>query len=430
MKIAFHTLGCKLNFSETSFISNDLKKNGFIEVEFNEIADIYVINTCTVTENANKECQYLIRKVLNKNPNGKIVIMGCYAQLKPDEIAKLHGVNLILGNNEKFKLKEYLINLNTKQKPIIIKKNSSELHDFQSSFSFGNRTRSFLKIQDGCNYKCTFCTIPLARGHSRSGNIDNIIKNIKKLKNKGVKEIVLTGVNIGDFSTNNNEKFIDLLKQINTIKNIRIRISSIEPNLLNNEIIELVKDSTVLLPHFHIPLQSGSDTILKLMKRRYLTKQYQEVIQKINNEIPNACIGVDVIVGFPGEKDEYFNETLAFLKSLEISYLHVFTYSERENTLAIKMNDTVSKDKRKYRSQILRNLSDKKTQYFYQKNIGSIQQVLFESKINDNYIYGFSENYIKIKSKYSSNLENSLKKISINNIEYGNTNYAMGTLIN
>tara|TARA_B100000902_G_scaffold385193_1_gene426253 strand:- start:185 stop:1477 length:1293 start_codon:yes stop_codon:yes gene_type:complete len=430
MKIAFHTLGCKLNFSETSFISNDLKKNGFIEVEFNEIADIYVINTCTVTENANKECQYLIRKVLNKNPNGKIVIMGCYAQLKPDEIAKLHGVNLILGNNEKFKLKEYLINLNTKQKPIIIKKNSSELHDFQSSFSFGNRTRSFLKIQDGCNYKCTFCTIPLARGHSRSGNIDNIIKNIKKLKNKGVKEIVLTGVNIGDFSTNNNEKFIDLLKQINTIKNIRIRISSIEPNLLNNEIIELVKDSKVLLPHFHIPLQSGSDTILKLMKRRYLTKQYQEVIQKINNEIPNACIGVDVIVGFPGEKDEYFNETLAFLKSLEISYLHVFTYSERENTLAIKMNDTVSKDKRKYRSQILRNLSDKKTQYFYQKNIGSIQQVLFESKINDNYIYGFSENYIKIKSKYSSNLENSLKKISINNIEYGNTNYAMGTLIN
>ncbi len=430
MKIAFHTLGCKLNFSETSFISNDLKKNGFIEVEFNEIADIYVINTCTVTENANKECQYLIRKVLNKNPNGKIVIMGCYAQLKPDEIAKLHGVNLILGNNEKFKLKEYLINLNTKQKPIIIKKNSSELHDFQSSFSFGNRTRSFLKIQDGCNYKCTFCTIPLARGHSRSGNIDNIIKNIKKLKNKGVKEIVLTGVNIGDFSTNNNEKFIDLLKQINTIKNIRIRISSIEPNLLNNEIIELVKDSKVLLPHFHIPLQSGSDTILKLMKRRYLTKQYQEVIQKINNEIPNACIGVDVIVGFPGEKDEYFNETLAFLKSLEISYLHVFTYSERENTLAIKMNDTVSKDKRKYRSQILRNLSDKKTQYFYQKNIGSIQQVLFESKINDNYIYGFSENYIKIKSKYSSNLENSLKKISINNIEYGHTNYAMGTLIN
>ena len=417
MDVAFHTLGCKLNFSETSFIANDLKNHGFNQVEFNETADIYVINTCTVTENANKECKYLVRKVLKKNKEARIIIMGCYAQLKPKEIQKIKGVDLILGNNEKFKLKKYLSDYSKNENAKIIKTETAELMDFKSAFSFGNRTRSFLKIQDGCNYKCTFCTIPLARGINRSDEISNIIKKINQLKKSGVREIVLTGVNIGDFKTKNNKKLIDLLKEIDLIDNVRIRISSIEPNLITSEMIELISKSNTFVPHFHIPLQSGSDTILKTMKRRYLTKKYQDLIKEINAKIKNVCIGVDVIVGFPGETDHLFNETLSFLKSINISYLHVFSYSERENTEAIKLNNSVPIKIRKYRSKVLRNLSDKKKRLFYNQNIGLIKEVLFENKKDDGYIYGFTDNYIKIKSKYQNNLENEFKKVKIQKIK-------------
>ena len=430
MKIAFHTLGCKLNFSETDFIKNQTKENGLKEVDFNHIADIYVINTCSVTENANKECQYLVRKTLNQNKDAKIIIMGCYAQLKPQEIANIKGVDLILGNNEKFKLNSYLTNLKKRKNPVIIRKEHNELNEFKASFSLGNRTRSFLKIQDGCNYKCTFCTIPLARGKSRSDEVKSIIEKIYKLKKEHVKEIVLTGINIGDFKSEKGENLIDLLKEINKIKNIRVRISSIEPNLINDEIITLISNSNVFVPHFHIPLQSGSDTILKSMKRRYLTHYYNNLIQKIQQKIPNVCIGVDVMVGFPGETEELFNETLSFLKSINIAYLHVFTYSERENTEAVNMKNSIDLNTRKYRSKVLRNLSSKKKLAFYQKNIGLTKKVLFENKIVDGYIYGFSENYVKIKSKYMPNLKNEFKKVIIKKIDSDNLTYATGSLIN
>ena len=429
MNIAFHTLGCKLNFSETSFIANNIQSSGFNKVPFNEFADIYVINTCSVTENANKECQYLIRKVHSINPDAKTIIMGCYAQLKPKEIAQISGVDLVLGNNEKFNLQQYLSQLNSKGKTKIIKKPVEELNDFKSSFSHGTRTRSFLKIQDGCNYKCTFCTIPLARGKSRSDNINHVIRNIKKLQKDGIKEIVLTGINLGDFKTEDGHTFLDLLTEIDKIKNIRIRISSIEPNLLNEKIIDLVSKSQTLLPHFHIPLQSGSDTILKAMKRRYLTKYYKKIIEQINTKIPYACIGVDVIVGFPGETEEDFNQTLSFLKSLNISYLHVFSYSKREDTEAIHMiNQTPAKIK-KHRSKVLRNLSDKKRHCFYKEHIGSVQEVLFENDASNGYIYGFSKNYIKIQAKYEPSLKNTLKKVRIHNIQHNNITCATGQLI-
>tara|TARA_B100001250_G_C19811342_1_gene795849 strand:+ start:1047 stop:2360 length:1314 start_codon:yes stop_codon:yes gene_type:complete len=429
MKIAFHTLGCKLNFSETSFIANDVKKGGFRQVDFNQISDIYVINTCSVTQNANKECQYLVRKVLKLNPYARIVIMGCYAQLKPEEISKIKGVDLVLGNNEKFKLKQYISDLDNLENTQIIHKSVDKLYDFETAFSFGDRTRSFLKIQDGCNYKCSFCTIPLARGKSRSDEVDNVIQNIKKLKKEGVKEIVLTGVNVGDFKTKKNERLITLLKAINKISDIRIRLSSIEPNLITDEIINLFSQSTVLLPHFHIPLQSGSDTILRLMQRRYLTKDYENIIEKINTKIPDASIGIDVIVGFPGETETHFNETVSFLKNINFSYLHVFSYSERENTKAINMLDTIPIKTRKYRSKVLRNLSDKKKHIFYHNNMGLIKEVLFENEVSNGYIYGFSENYIKIKSEYKPHLKNKLKKVKINNIEYNNITCATGKLI-
>ncbi|MBJ04685.1 MAG: tRNA (N(6)-L-threonylcarbamoyladenosine(37)-C(2))-methylthiotransferase MtaB [Flavobacteriales bacterium] len=429
MKIAFHTLGCKLNFAETSFIANNVKKEGFNEVEFNEFADIYVINTCSVTENANKECNYLIRKVLKQNPKAKTVIMGCYAQLKPNEISKIHGVDLVIGNNSKFELNKHIHNIKNQLETKIIHKEIEEINDFKSAFSYGSRTRSFLKIQDGCNYKCTFCTIPLARGKNRSDNILSIINKINELKNSGIKEVVLTGVNIGDFKTDKNEHFIDLLHEIETLKDIRVRISSIEPNLISNDIIQKVKNSKILVPHFHIPLQSGSDTILKSMKRRYLTKYYKDLILKINANIKNVCIGADVIVGFPGETEDLFNETLNFIKSIDISYLHVFTYSERMNTEAIKMNNHVSIEKRKYRSKVLRNLSEKKKLAFYQKQIGSVKEVLFENETKDGYIFGFSENYIKIKTKHQPDITNKLKKIKINKLVHDHITYASGEII-
>ena len=427
MNIAFHTLGCKLNFSETSYLINDVKKHGYKEVSFNDYAQTYVINTCSVTENANKECKYLVRKVLRKNPNAKIIIIGCYAQLKPKEISNIKGVSLVLGNNEKFKLVEYLkkdsINVN------IFRKKPSELIEFKSSYS-SNRTRSFLKVQDGCSYKCSFCTIPMARGGSRNDEIENIIQKIKKIRDSGVKEIVLTGINIGDFKTEKNENFFDLLKEINKLKNIRIRISSIEPNLISDEIIDLIAKSKVFVPHFHIPLQSGSDEILNKMKRRYLTKNYKELIKKINSKIKNVCIGVDVIVGFPGESETLFNDTVEFIKSINVSYLHVFSFSDRENTLAKKMNNKVSIEIKKYRSKVLRNLSEKKKRFFYHKNIGQIKKVLFENDVFDGHIFGYTENYIKVKYQYDSKLINKVKKIKLIKIDDENSSIAKGVISN
>ena len=428
MNIAFYTLGCKLNFSETSHLINDVKKHGYKEVSFNEHADIYVINTCSVTENANSECKYLVRKVLRKNPNAKVVVIGCYAQLKPLEISKIQGVSLVLGNNEKFKLIQYLKRDNKEVE--IFRKKPSELIEFKSSYSSSNRTRSFLKVQDGCSYKCSFCTIPMARGRSRNDKIGNIIQRIKKIRESGVKEIVLTGINIGDFKTEKNENFFDLLKEIDKLKNIRIRISSIEPNLISDEIIDLISKSNVFVPHFHIPLQSGSDKILNKMKRRYLSKYYSDLIKKINSKIKNVCIGVDVIVGFPGESETLFNETVDFIKSMNVSYLHVFSFSERENTLAKKMNNKVPIEIKKYRSKVLRNLSEKKKRFFYQKNIGKIKKVLFENDVVDGHIFGYTENYIKVKYQYDSELINKVKKIKLIKIDNENSSIAKGEITN
>ena len=429
MNIAFYTLGCKLNFSETSFIANSLEKYGYKEVDFKEKADIYVINTCTVTENADKECKYLIRRALKQNAISKIVIIGCYAQLKPKEISNIKGVSLVLGNNEKFNLAYHLSQLNNSLKYNIVVHKHTDLNDFKASFSYGNRTRSFLKIQDGCDYKCSFCTIPKARGKSRSDEIQYIIEKINNLKKKGIKEIVLTGINIGDFRNNKNEKLIDLLHEINQMTNIRVRLSSIEPNLLSEEIIDIFSDSKVLVPHFHIPLQSGSDTILGLMKRRYNTKTYKKVIELINNKINNPCIGVDVIVGFPGESNMEFNKTLSFLKSLNVSYLHVFSYSPREKTEAINFDKQVKIEDKKHRSMVLRNLSEKKKFLFYKKNIGLTKKVLFENKNINGYIYGYSENYIKVKSKYDKRLLNKIYNFEIKNLDLETSTCAIGTLI-
>ena len=428
MNIAFYTLGCKLNFSETSHLINDVKKHGYKEVSFKEHADIYVINTCSVTENANSECKYLVRKVLRQNPNAKVVVIGCYAQLKPLEISKIQGVSLVLGNNEKFKLIQYLKRDNKEVE--IFRKKPSELIEFKSSYSSSNRTRSFLKVQDGCSYKCSFCTIPMARGRSRNDKIGNIIQRIKKIRESGVKEIVLTGINIGDFKTEKNENFFDLLKEIDKLKNIRIRISSIEPNLISDEIINLISKSNVFVPHFHIPLQSGSDKILNKMKRRYLSKYYSDLIKKINSKIKNVCIGVDVIVGFPGESETLFNETVDFIKSMNVSYLHVFSFSERENTLAKKMNNKVPIEIKKYRSKVLRNLSEKKKRFFYQKNIGKIKKVLFENDVVDGHIFGYTENYIKVKCQYDSELINKVKKIKLIKIDNENSSIARGKITN
>jgi len=428
MNIAFYTLGCKLNFSETSHLINDVKKHGYKEVSFKEHADIYVINTCSVTENANSECKYLVRKVLRQNPNAKVVVIGCYAQLKPLEISKIQGVSLVLGNNEKFKLIQYLKRDNKEVE--IFRKKPSELIEFKSSYSSSNRTRSFLKVQDGCSYKCSFCTIPMARGRSRNDKIGNIIQRIKKIRESGVKEIVLTGINIGDFKTEKNENFFDLLNEIDKLKNIRIRISSIEPNLISDEIIDLISKSNVFVPHFHIPLQSGSDKILNKMKRRYLSKYYSDLIKKINSKIKNVCIGVDVIVGFPGESETLFNETVDFIKSMNVSYLHVFSFSERENTLAKKMNNKVPIEIKKYRSKVLRNLSEKKKRFFYQKNIGKIKKVLFENDVVDGHIFGYTENYIKVKCQYDSDLINKVKKIKLIKIDNENSSIARGEITN
>ena len=414
-KAAFYTLGCKLNFSETSTISRQLTDLGFSKAEFNEGADVFVINTCSVTENANRECRRIIRKAKKISPSSIVIVTGCYAQLKPEAISCIDGVDMVVGANEKFNI------------PSLLKKFSSqttEIHgcsinklNYFSSYSLHDRTRSFLKIQDGCDYPCTYCTIPLARGKSRSDTISNIVKNAEEIAKNGIKEIVLTGVNIGDFKQEE-MRFIDLIKQLDQVNGIeRYRISSIEPNLITDEIIDFVKDSKKFMPHFHIPLQSGSDNVLKMMKRRYNTKLYFEKIKKIQKAIPNVCIGADVIVGFPGETDLEFNKTLNFIKDLNISYLHVFSYSERENTKAILLDNKVDKPKRAERSKMLRILSSKLQRLFYKRFENTQQTVLFEKDNKDGFVYGFTENYIKIKIPFDNNLVKNSTNVLLNEID-------------
>ena len=412
-RIAFHTLGCKVNYSETSSISRDIIKSGFEQVNYKDLADIYVLNTCSVTENANKDARKFVRTVRRKNPNATIAVIGCYAQLKPDEIGEIDGIDIVLGAEEKFNLIDHLDGFELNKEKKILKSNIKFVSDFKSSYSIGERTRSYLKVQDGCNYNCSFCTIPLARGRSRSDTIGNTIKVAKEIASTEVKEIVLSGINIGDYGIGSDESFSDLIKEMDSLSGIdRIRISSIEPNLLSNEIIELSSISKKLMPHFHIPLQSGSDNILKAMKRRYDTNLYADLIKKIKIKIPDVAIGVDVMVGFPGETEEDFLSTYNFIKKLEISYLHVFTYSERPNTDALNLDKIVSMEKRKERSKILHSLSDEKLLNFYDQFIGQKRPVLFES-IKNGQLIGHSDNYIKIKSNGTPDLINTIQNVDL-----------------
>ena len=425
---AFYTLGCKLNFSETSTIARDLEEVGFARIEFEKGADIYIINTCSVTDQADKKCRNIVRKALKYNPNAFIVVIGCYAQLKPKEISSINGVDLVLGAQEKFKISDYLSKIDKNSSTVVMNKHIKHVNEFYPGYSQGDRVRSFFKVQDGCNYFCSFCTIPLARGKSRSGSVKQTILKAKELANSEVKEVVLTGVNIGDFGNGTNENFYDLIKELDKIENIdRFRISSIEPDLLSDQIIEFVHNSNKFVPHFHIPLQSGSDQLLKSMRRRYDTKLYSDKIEKIKNLMPNACIGVDVIVGYPGETDEEFNKTMNFLKSLPISYLHVFTYSERANTTAPRMGKVVPMEERRKRSKQLRILSLKLKQKFYQEQIGSQEKVLLETK-EDNSIYGFTENYIKVKISGEMELKNNIVNVKLK--ELNSDIEAIGEIIN
>lgn len=425
---AFYTLGCKLNFSETSTIARDLEEVGFARVEFEKGADIYIINTCSVTDQADKKCRNIVRKALKYNPNAFVVVIGCYAQLKPKEISSINGVDLVLGAQEKFKISDYLSKIDKNSSPVVMNKHIKHVNEFYPGYSQGDRVRSFFKVQDGCNYFCSFCTIPLARGKSRSGSVKQTILKAKELANSEVKEVVLTGVNIGDFGNGTNENFYDLIKELDKIENIdRFRISSIEPDLLSDQIIEFVHNSNKFVPHFHIPLQSGSDQLLKSMRRRYDTKLYSDKIEKIKKLMPNACIGVDVIVGYPGETDEEFNKTMNFLKSLPISYLHVFTYSERANTTAPRMGEVVPMEERRKRSKQLRILSLKLKQKFYQEQIGSQEKVLLETK-EDNSIYGFTENYIKVKIPGEMELKNNIVNVKLK--ELNSDIEAIGEIIN
>ena len=423
--VAFHTLGCKLNFSETSTIARNLKDHGYQKVEFTDSSDVYVINTCSVTANADRECRTIVKNALKANPDGFVVVVGCYAQLKPEEIAQMEGVDLVLGAAEKFNVAQYLENLNKQEETII---HSCEIEDadfYVGSYSIGDRTRAFLKVQDGCDYKCTYCTIPLARGISRSDTMSNVLKNAKEIAEKGIKEIVLTGVNIGDYGKGEfgNKKhehtFLELVQELDKVDNIdRIRISSIEPNLLKNETIEFVSQSERFVPHFHIPLQSGSDEILKKMKRRYLSNLYQDRVAKIREVLPNACIGVDVIVGFPGETEELFLETYNFLNELPISYLHVFTYSERDNTEAIDFDGVIDVAERKRRNKMLRILSEKKRQAFYQTQLGSTQKVLWEHDNKEGKMFGFTENYVKVQTDFDASLVNQTQYVELVRINH------------
>jgi threonylcarbamoyladenosine tRNA methylthiotransferase MtaB len=417
-KVSLYTLGCKLNFSESSAIARMFEDEGFARVDFNDTPDVYVINTCSVTENADKKCKQLVKKALKVNPDAFVAIVGCYAQLKPQEIAQIYGVDMVLGASEKFKIIEHINDLEKFEQTKVIASKIKEVNTFVPSYSKGDRTRSFLKIQDGCDYFCTFCTIPLARGKSRNDSVEETIKVAKEVAQSAAKEVVLTGVNIGDFGQGNDENFFGLVKELDKIDGIeRFRISSIEPNLLANEIIEFVAKSDKFMPHFHIPLQSGSDKLLKAMRRKYLSKLYVDRVATIKKLMPYACIGVDVIVGFPGETEEEFLITYNFLNELDVSYLHVFTYSERQNTTAIKMDGVVPKEERAKRSKMLHILSEKKRRAFYEQHIGKTHNVLFESEQHENYLNGFTDNYVKVKVPYDKALENQICSVTLKSID-------------
>jgi len=415
-RVAFYTLGCKLNFSETSTIARLFEDGGFAKVDFEDSPDIFVINTCSVTENADKKCKQLVKRAKKISPESMVIILGCYAQLKPEEISQIPGVDLVLGANEKFNV---LAHLEKKSEVTVVHDNIKHTHDFIPSHSFGDRTRSFLKVQDGCDYFCTFCTIPLARGKSRNASIAQTLAEAHKIAQTEVKEVVLTGVNIGDFGQGGNENFFGLIQALDEVEGIeRFRISSIEPNLLSNEIIEFcLNKAQRFVPHFHIPLQSGSDQILEKMRRKYLSGLYAERVHQIKSINPDTCIGVDVIVGFPGETDEDFLTTVNFLKDLDISYLHVFTYSERANTGAPKLGTKVPMETRRERSKILHLLSDRKKQAFYQTQVGKNKTVLFEQEENEGLLYGFTENYVKVKTPYDARLINQIIAVQLTEID-------------
>jgi threonylcarbamoyladenosine tRNA methylthiotransferase MtaB len=419
-KIAFHTLGCKLNFSETSAIARQMQERGFTTVDFEEASDVYVINTCSVTDQADTKCRNIVRKAMKQNPDAYVVVVGCYAQLKPKEIASIKGVDLVLGAAEKFKLPEIITDLTKNPCGQVLASEISNANFFVDAYSVGDRTRSFLKIQDGCDYKCSFCTIPLARGKSRSDTPENVLKNAKDLAAKGVKEIVLTGVNTGDYGKGieGDYTFFDIVKRLDEVEGIeRFRISSIEPNLLTDEIIEFVAQSKRFMPHFHIPLQSGSDKMLKLMQRRYKSDLYKSRVEKIKNVMPHACIGVDVIVGFPQETDDDFLDTYNFVNELDISYLHVFTYSERANTKAIEMDGVIPVPVRNQRNAMLRTLSEKKKRYFYQQFLGTTRLALMEQEQHGNVMHGFTDNYIKVSMPFDALHVNQLVNVHLQDFD-------------
>jgi len=418
--VAFYTLGCKLNFSETSTIGRMFEKRGYRKVEFHDQPDIFIINTCSVTDNADKKCRKVVREARTISPDAYVCIIGCYAQLKPKEISEIPGVDAVLGAAEKFRLLDLLDDFRHDGHTKVIASEVQEANTFQHSYSINDRTRTFLKVQDGCNYHCAFCTIPLARGKSRSDSINSIVASAREIAATDVKEVVLTGVNIGDFGIiegKRKERFTDLVKQLDAVEGIeRIRISSIEPNLLNNEIIEYVSQSRRFVPHFHIPLQSGSNKVLRRMRRRYLRELYVDRVEKIKQCMPHACIGVDVIVGFPGETEEDFLDTYYFLNELPVSYLHVFTYSERVNTAAAEMKNVVPRKERSRRSKMLRILSEKKRRRFYEDNLGREGTVLFEDDVSDGMMQGFTENYLRVVAKYDPLLINELKRVKLSHI--------------
>lgn len=415
--VAYYTLGCKLNFSETSTISRLFSENGYHKVEFQDGADVYVINTCSVTDNADKKCKKVVQQALKHNPNAYVAIVGCYAQLKPEEIATIYGVDVVLGASEKFNIIAHIED-KKREKAKVAASEIKHVNTFTPAYSEGDRTRTFLKVQDGCDYFCSFCTIPLARGFSRSDTIENTVKAANELEGKNIKEVVLTGVNIGDFGKKNEETFFDLVKELDHIQGIeRFRISSIEPNLLTEEIIDFVNDSDKFMPHFHIPLQSGNNKILKLMRRRYMRELYAERVSYIKSKMPDCCIGVDVIVGFPHETEEDFLDTYNFLNQLDVSYLHVFTYSERENTTAVRMPEVVPMNKRNERSKMLHTLSEKKKRFFYEQHLGKQFNVLFEHEEDKGFMYGFTDNYIKVKTAYDPLLVNEIVSFKLTKLD-------------
>jgi threonylcarbamoyladenosine tRNA methylthiotransferase MtaB len=420
-KVAFYTLGCKLNFAETSSIGRTFEDNGFLKVDFYDTPNIYVINTCSVTDNADKKCRKIVNDALSVSPHAYIIVIGCYAQLKPEEIAQIPGVDTVLGASEKFDILNILNNFEKKDKASIHVTPVKEARTFVPSYSLGDRTRTFLKVQDGCNYNCSFCTIPLARGKSRSSPIDHIVAQAHEIARSGVKEIVLTGVNIGDYGILDGRRsitFLDLIRVLDAVDGIsRFRISSIEPNLLTNDIISFVAASKRFVPHFHIPLQSGSDKILQIMRRRYLTSLYAERVDSILSLMPNCCIGVDVIVGFPGETEEEFLTTYDFLNKLSIAYLHVFPYSERDNTHAISIADVVPHEVRAQRAKMLRILSEKKLRAFYEKYLGTIGNVLFERERENDLMFGFTDNYIRVSAPYDETICNTIQAVQLLQID-------------